>query len=420
MSSETEFTVAIVGAGLAGLSLALSLQSQDIKCIVYEAYASPEQAIKGSLSLAPNGLAALETLDVLPALERRGCSIQHAKLHDRTDEVMSEILIGHKEHFGYNSLRILRASVVEELVDALVKRGIELECNKKFSRIVSESVNDGVIIEFADGTTSASSLVVGADGIHSRTRQVLFPDVHTQYIGTSGVVGSVSQSQASLLKFEHTGMYISPGVGTMLLWPHTSDQQDFSIGIQSRYPDLGRKGFQDMAADNKRLRTFLETGKIGWPKHIQQAITNVREETLFLWPMQQLPELNDWTSPHKRVILIGDAAHAMPPTAGQGVNQAFEDARTLSLILATVQRGVKDLGSGLDFWQDMRRERIRSVVDLALLWNKARQLNRNENEKKNIVMGTANVESERITQMKWLYDGLKTQEEKIQTWSAGA
>lgn len=417
MSQNTKFTVAIVGAGLAGLGLAIALQSHGIDCTVYEAAPSPEQVVKGSLGIAPNGQAALESLDLLPQLEKWGIMFQEATVHDGDGNVMGKLLLGNKEYFGYDSLRIVRARLIDELAKAATERGVAVECNKKFTRIVSESATKGVTIEFADGTTSTTTLVLAADGIHSRVRQALFPEVQTSYIGTTAVSASVAWSAAPSLSMDRFGMFVRPGVGTALLGPHTPNADDWLIGFQSPHPDLGKEGWKEMQADKSRLRAYLETGKDQWPQYLQDAMAAARDDTLFLWQMHTLPELATWLSPSKRIVLVGDAAHAMPPTAGQGANQAFEDARTLSLVLAAVQQKGKDLDSALEFWQKMRQERVKQVVALALQWNKMRQPEQSEGKANGEVLGTAGAEGERIKQMQWLYGGIPVQEENIEEWS---
>jgi len=64
------------------------------------------------------------------------------------------------------------------------------------------------------------------------------------------------------------------------------------------------------------------------------------------------------------VIILGDSAHAIPPSAGQGINQAFEDTYIFSLLLAEVSKQKVDMQDALSFWQRYRQERIERVMVL--------------------------------------------------------
>jgi 2-polyprenyl-6-methoxyphenol hydroxylase-like FAD-dependent oxidoreductase len=84
-----------------------------------------------------------------------------------------------------------------------------------------------------------------------------------------------------------------------------------------------------------------------------------------------VPKLESWSSVDKRVIILGDAAHAIPPTAGQGASQGFEDAFTLATLLSRITSKVP-LDEALNRWQDMRQRRIDRVIKLTLQLNNAR------------------------------------------------
>lgn len=88
---------------------------------------------------------------------------------------------------------------------------------------------------------------------------------------------------------------------------------------------------------------------------------------LFRSPFYLIPNLPSWISVKGRVILVGDAAHAIPPSAGQGVNQAFEDVYTLSLTLKALISGKAERGTlslHLRRWQEWRFERVKGILGL--------------------------------------------------------
>ena len=81
--------------------------------------------------------------------------------------------------------------------------------------------------------------------------------------------------------------------------------------------------------------------------------------------MAVLPcKLDRWSSANRRVVILGDAAHAIPPSAGQGISQAFEDVYALALLLAASKKGMVSFEASLAFWQDYRQARIDKVLEL--------------------------------------------------------
>lgn len=129
-------------------------------------------------------------------------------------------------------------------------------------------------------------------------------------------------------------------------------------------------------------------------------------------------ELESWTSQQGKIVLIGDAAHAMPPTAGQGANMAFEDGYTLGMGLASVSDKIS-LGSALQFWESSRKDRIRKVLDLTMQWAKTREPVSSKNTMSEYqAFKSADTHDARIEQMRWLFCGVDVQEEQIKKWAA--
>jgi 2-polyprenyl-6-methoxyphenol hydroxylase-like FAD-dependent oxidoreductase len=133
---------------------------------------------------------------------------------------------------------------------------------------------------------------------------------------------------------------------------------------------------------------------------VQSALDNVDIETLSIWPYYVVPKLEKWSS--ERVIILGDAAHAIPPTAGQGASQGFEDAFTLAGVLAlgTTEMGLEE---AVEKWREMRQERIDRVVKLTLQLNNARLP---QVERERLAKAGAEVwQSGERGELAWLYNG---------------
>jgi 2-polyprenyl-6-methoxyphenol hydroxylase-like FAD-dependent oxidoreductase len=139
-----------------------------------------------------------------------------------------------------------------------------------------------------------------------------------------------------------------------------------------------------------------------WSDFVQSALENLGEDTFYIWPHHAVPRLDSWMSPNRRVILLGDAAHAIPPSFGQGANLAFEDAFTLALLLSKLGPQLQ-LQDALGFWQTFRQERIDKIIELTNMMDKRRlsaaeRERPTENEKEE-----SSKNSDAGGQLRWLY-----------------
>lgn len=129
-----------------------------------------------------------------------------------------------------------------------------------------------------------------------------------------------------------------------------------------------------------------------WSPLVQAAqaqVSTPEAHFLNIWPFYTL-KMDRWHSPTGRVVIIGDAAHAIPPSAGPGANQAFESSYSLALLLANLN-GKVSLPDALKAWEAYRMERLDDVIKLT-----------------NRVMTLRMTEEERATmpeEMRWELDG---------------
>ncbi|KAF2198584.1 FAD/NAD(P)-binding domain-containing protein [Delitschia confertaspora ATCC 74209] len=404
MLSEPPKRVAIIGAGLSGLVFALALKRHGISSTVYE-LRTPDVTSAGALMLSPNALRILDKLGLYERLKTLGYNFEDMSFRNHDQEITDTYYLGQEKHYGYKALRIYRQVLVTELRAAAKNQGIPIYYGLKFSHVVSED-EKGVVFAFSDGTTFGSAdILIGADGMHSKVRKHIAPDVAPKY---SGVCAISCAAETSKIKFPDgmdlstyvmpTAIYSKPGAWIMA--PQDVDGSECLAGTQRAYPEQDRAGWDRLLADRDSLLELFRTGYEDWPEITQSVLDNVRKETMQIWPYYVVPTLSGWYSREKHVIILGDAAHAIPPTAGQGASQGFEDSFTLAALLPRMADGLP-LDRVLEYWQNYRQKRIDKVMELTLQLNNSR-LPQAEREK--LIAEGQTWQSGSHGELAWLYN----------------
>ncbi|KFX99270.1 hypothetical protein V495_04219 [Pseudogymnoascus sp. VKM F-4514 (FW-929)] len=371
--------VAIIGAGLSGLSLGLVLHSQSIPCKIYESRdASYNQG--GGIMLSPNALRILDTLGVYSRIVEKGYSFESLAFMNGTGKLEGEYFFGDQQRYGYKALRIYRHIILQEMIALVKERGIPIFFNTKINTVLSET-DDEVTFQLEDCSTKSAAILVGADGIHSKIRRYINPAAVPVYSGTLALTSSVS---TSTLRFPTPLVNggpttyplpaaISAAPGGFVIAPQDVNGDDSLVGTQRIFPERDRAGWDALRSEPELLLSLLKQDIKDWPDLVQSALEAVEQGKVSAWPFYTLPRLEKWASAGHRVIVVGDAAHAIPPTTGQGVNQAFEDTYTLGLLLAKQSdaEGLT-LPSSLNWWQGWRQERIDQILELTRKMNNKR------------------------------------------------
>lgn len=322
--------------------------------------------------LSPNALRVLDALGVYERIRRKGYNFDILTFKDEAGQTTDLYYFGHEKLYGYKALRVYRQVLVNELLAMVEECGIPIKYEKKFSRVVSES-DDSVTFEFADGSIESASLLIGADGIHSKVRRYISPSVVPKYSGQLAITCAIPRSK---LRMPAGIDYPLPATimgkhGAFVLAPQDVEGTELLAGTQRVFPERDRAGWEELTSAKNELRDLFQMNMKDWPDIVQSALEDIDPEKISNWPFYLVPRLERWASTKGRVIILGDAAHAIPPTAGQGVNQAFEDTYTLSLLLSKLSSKVP-LSDALRFWQDYRQERVDKVLDLTRMMNNKR------------------------------------------------
>lgn len=357
--------VAIIGAGLSGLTLALALHQQHIKATVYESRAASLN-IGGAVMLSPNGLKVLDALGVYEDVRTKGFNFDDLEIQKVDGQVVETYEFGSEAQYGYSANRIYRYELIDILLSKVNAEHIPIVFGHKFACVIEETA-EGVIWETVEGDRFTSSILVGADGIHSTVRRYIYPSLIPKFTNMAGISAKVPSASV-----KHLGKpiikpltIVAGGVGAFIVAPQKIDGSELFIGRQIRMEkDLSREGWNDFLADKKTLKSFLQENAGAFGKVAVSATQLIQDDKIYVWPFYAIPQLENWASSQRRVILLGDAAHAIPPSAGQGINQAFEDVYSFSLVLAAVRSRKVDLKAALKLWQGYRQDRINQVLEL--------------------------------------------------------
>lgn len=405
--------VAIIGAGLSGLSLSVALHQQGIKATIYESRPAPLN-IGGAVMLSPNALKVLDALEVYKDVRGRGYNFDLLEMVKTTGELLERYEFGGVEKYGYHANRIYRYELIDAILSKIKALGISVEFGTKYARVVEET-DDRVTWESSDGSHHTASVLVGADGIHSSVRKYLYPDVEPKFIGMAGITAVAPASKVTYPygKIDKPLTIMSENKGAFVIAPQRADASEMFFGKQKKVDEKAREGWEKFMADKQELIKFLQEDAESFGEAAVTASSNIIPEKLNVWPFYVIPPLDKWASAKRRVVILGDAAHAIPPSAGQGINQAFEDVYMFSLLLAASKTRGVNLEGALTFWQGYRQDRINKILEL----NKQIDLRRMPKDKRPVDLSGAPVEQKEFD-LQWLYEpDFKAEVEK---WIEGA
>ncbi|CAI4212665.1 unnamed protein product [Parascedosporium putredinis] len=337
--------VSIIGAGLSGLTLALALHEQGIPAVVYESRPAP-LAIGGAVMLSPNALRVLDNLGLYSIVKDKGYNFDILEYKNVDGDILDVQEFGSQEKYGYRGLRIYRHVLIDTLVETLQSKGVEVRYGHAFSHVVEET-DQGVTFAFKDGTTVSSTILVGADGIHSTVRRYIYPELGTKFIGMAGITAAVPTSQLKLPEGYH--------LPTTIMSPKGAFQR-VAEGSHANWE-------REFVADKEAGLKFLQEGNDHFPEFVRNAVSHISLDKVNKWPFFVVPRLEKWASASLKVIIVGDAAHAIPPSAGQGINQAFEDVYMLALLVRQ-SKTAEESKAALSFWQTYRQERVDKILEL--------------------------------------------------------
>jgi 2-polyprenyl-6-methoxyphenol hydroxylase-like FAD-dependent oxidoreductase len=345
----------IIGAGIAGPVTAIFLRRAGIDAEVYEAWPY-STGIGGGLQIAPNGMHVLAELGLAEEMIRRGSIAESFDFYSQSGRPLGSINRNMKERFGQPVVNMCRAVLNEIIVDKAWCSNVELHFEKRLLSIEDRS-DQPVVAHFADGSSAEGDFVIGADGVHSAVRRHVIPDGPKPF--DTGLIGFGGFVPRSLLETTSIGQRVETTFGQSGFFGYGFCSSDPGDGVMwwSTQPSHGVDAATFRAMDQHALKQHLRDFHAGWHDPIPRIIDAA--ENIVVTDTLDVATLPTWS--RKRTLLIGDAAHATSPHAGQGASLALEDAMRLGRLMLDEQ----ELGLTFQNFEHERRPRAEKIVAVA-------------------------------------------------------
>lgn len=343
--------IIIVGAGIAGLTLAASLRHFGWNAQIIEQSPSLRQEGAG-IQIPANGMHVMRRLGLESAIARTAFRPEEAEYCDwATGETLLRRPLGRvaAERYGAPTLQVHRSDLLQALADALPAGIVTygLRC------VGVHQDAHGAQVDLSDGTSRRADAVIGADGIHSSIREQLFGPQQTRFAKLLSWRALIRAERLAGLELgKGSYVWVGPGRSVVSYWVRPGELFNFVGTVPAT--EVHRESWSQTGDVSELVASFAD----GEPRlrHIVGAV-----EQAFITGLYDRDPLPTWCE--GRVGLIGDAAHAMLPFLAQGACQGIEDAWTLARCLD--RHGSAGVAAALQEYQTRRQPRTTRVQSTA-------------------------------------------------------
>jgi 2-polyprenyl-6-methoxyphenol hydroxylase-like FAD-dependent oxidoreductase len=341
--SNTGLRAAIVGGGIGGVAAACSLRQRGVDVTVFE-QARTLGEVGAGLITSPNALRQLERLGLGEALAAVGAKIGDGSRYCRADGTVVGPIVT-TDSTGWNGIYGMhRADLLNTLAAKLPPKTIRLgQCCTGIVQTASSAR-----LQFAHGDSVEVDVVIAADGIQSTLQKYVVEPKPPEYSGVRAYRGLISREK--LPSWPEAAHMVWMGEGKhFIVYPVRSGRL------------LNYVGF--VPTKSETIESWSAPGDVGelvasfdgWDSQIARLLETV--ETCYWWGLYDRRPLASWTS--GRLVLLGDAAHAMLPHLGQGANQAIEDGVALAVLVEG--RDPDEIPTMLQQYEKFRRARTDAI-----------------------------------------------------------
>lgn len=340
-------TAAVIGGGIAGTATAIALLEAGIGSTVYEAYPTGAADAGAFLTIMHNGMDALRAINAHEVVVDRSFAANDVEFSFDGGALPVQPIGSAREDL-LTPRTIRRADLHRALHDEFVRRGGTIVHGKRLA-----SLDGGV--RFTDGTRADADFVVGADGIHSTTRRLIDPGApEPRYAGLAVVYGYAQAAPHPAPPATYRMIQ-----GTTAFFGYTTDPGGttwwFARLPGPRAPGATAAEWRERAA-----------ARFDGDRNPAAEIIRATGDDVFGGNAFDVPTTARWSSDD--AVLVGDAAHAASPAAGQGASMALED----SVVLAICLRDEPERADAFRRYEEVRRPRVERLVAISADQGKSR------------------------------------------------
>ncbi|KAI5856082.1 hypothetical protein BZA05DRAFT_390586 [Tricharina praecox] len=357
-AKKAPFSIIIVGAGLGGLATAVALRKKGHAVHVLEG-ASELKEVGAGIQIPPNSSRLLQSWGLKEQLLKKVVWPKNINMRRYQDgDVIGVTPLDPKmtKTYGYPYWLIHRADYQRMLHDAALAEGATIT----LGAYVQDVDQENVTVTLHDGTVLKADVIIGADGIRSRVREcavvteeTVEPRTTTNCAYRATVPGEIMRADPEvrhLMDEASSNCWIGYRRHIMA-YPI---QEGKLYNLVMSHPGKAAVGKWNEPGNLDEMKAQYK----GWDPVICKVLEKV--EYCLKWTLADLPVLPRWVSKSGRVVLIGDAAHAMVPYLAQGAGQAIEDGASLAECISRA-RDSSDLPAVLAAFQTIRKPRCEKI-----------------------------------------------------------
>ncbi len=350
--------IAIIGAGPAGLAAALRLHQKGFRPRIYEAV--PELKPLGvGLDVKVYAAQELDELGLLEEFRQISVNAKESIFYNKYGQEIYAELCGtaagyeYEQRFVHRGIlqMMLHRTVIERLGEDAVVQGARLE------KYVQDAEKVTLYLDHVDGTGSqvTADLLVAADGIKSVVRRQMHPESADPVY--SGITMWRGTTLMEPFRDGNTILHIgAPDISSMVVYPIADNFEGSGLTLVNWVVEAFRHESDEdwnQTGSVDEILPYYDQCEIPF-LDVQQMLRNARE--VYLFPLIRHDPLDTWTD--NRVVLIGDAAHAMYPRGGNGACQSIVDGNVLAQKLASFD----DPADALTAFESERLTTVNNIV----------------------------------------------------------